>query len=227
MLLAALIGAMVVSRKEVKASERARPAALPRAQRDPLLLGLYCVLTRRNAIGILMGVELILNSANINYVAFARYGARRLRRPDVRDLRHHAGRGRGRDRPRDRARHLPDTSRPSTSSATDPLRAMSGASDRRSPLATCADPAAAAARRDRQRARRRDDSSAGSARARSARSPARRCGGVRSCSRSACFVQLAGLRAGAAPPARRPLPLDRRRHPAASTSPSPPTRCPP
>jgi NADH-quinone oxidoreductase subunit K len=36
-------------------------------------LGLYCVLTRRNAIGILMGIELILNSANINYVAFARY----------------------------------------------------------------------------------------------------------------------------------------------------------
>src|ERR1700682_2976062 len=38
-------------------------------------LGLYCVLTRRNAIGILMGVELILNSANINYLAFARYSA--------------------------------------------------------------------------------------------------------------------------------------------------------
>ena len=38
------------------------------------LMGLYCVLTRRNAVGILMGVELILNSANINYVAFARYG---------------------------------------------------------------------------------------------------------------------------------------------------------
>ena len=37
-------------------------------------LGLYCVLTRRNAIGILMGVELILNAANVNYVAFARYG---------------------------------------------------------------------------------------------------------------------------------------------------------
>jgi NADH-quinone oxidoreductase subunit K len=37
-------------------------------------LGLYTVLTRKNAIGILMGVELILNSANINYVAFARYG---------------------------------------------------------------------------------------------------------------------------------------------------------
>jgi NADH-quinone oxidoreductase subunit K len=39
------------------------------------LLGLYCVLTRRNAIGILMGVELILNSANINYLAFARYSS--------------------------------------------------------------------------------------------------------------------------------------------------------
>ncbi len=35
--------------------------------------GLFTVVTRRNAIGILMGVELILNSANINYVAFARY----------------------------------------------------------------------------------------------------------------------------------------------------------
>ena len=39
------------------------------------VLGLYCVLTRRNALGILMGVELILNSANINYLAFARYSS--------------------------------------------------------------------------------------------------------------------------------------------------------
>ncbi len=39
------------------------------------LAGFFCVLTRRNAIGILMGVELILNSANINYVAFARYSS--------------------------------------------------------------------------------------------------------------------------------------------------------
>jgi NADH-quinone oxidoreductase subunit K len=36
-------------------------------------LGLFCVVTRRNALGILMGIELVLNSANINYVAFARY----------------------------------------------------------------------------------------------------------------------------------------------------------
>ena len=38
-------------------------------------LGLYCVLTRRNAIGILMGIELVLNAANINYLAFSRYSA--------------------------------------------------------------------------------------------------------------------------------------------------------
>ena len=36
-------------------------------------LGVYCVLTRRNAVTILMGIELILNSANINFVAFARF----------------------------------------------------------------------------------------------------------------------------------------------------------
>ena len=36
-------------------------------------LGLFCVVTRRNALGILMGIELILNSANLNYVAFGRY----------------------------------------------------------------------------------------------------------------------------------------------------------
>jgi NADH-quinone oxidoreductase subunit K len=38
-------------------------------------LGLFTVLTRRNAISVLMGVELILNSANINYVAFAHYSS--------------------------------------------------------------------------------------------------------------------------------------------------------
>ncbi len=38
-------------------------------------LGLFTVLTRRNAIGILMGVELILNAANLNFVAFSRYGS--------------------------------------------------------------------------------------------------------------------------------------------------------
>ncbi|MCA9114353.1 MAG: NADH-quinone oxidoreductase subunit NuoK [Planctomycetaceae bacterium] len=35
--------------------------------------GVVCMATRRNAIGVLMGVELVLNGANINFVAFARY----------------------------------------------------------------------------------------------------------------------------------------------------------
>jgi len=38
-------------------------------------LGVFGVVTRRNAIMVLMGVELILNSANINFVAFSRYSA--------------------------------------------------------------------------------------------------------------------------------------------------------
>ena len=36
-------------------------------------LGLYGVMTRRNAVAILMGIELILNSANLNFVAFNRF----------------------------------------------------------------------------------------------------------------------------------------------------------
>jgi NADH-quinone oxidoreductase subunit K len=35
--------------------------------------GLFAILTRRNAIMVLMGVELVLNAANINFVAFSRY----------------------------------------------------------------------------------------------------------------------------------------------------------
>ena len=35
--------------------------------------GVVCIATRRNAIGVLMGVELVLNAANLNFVAFARY----------------------------------------------------------------------------------------------------------------------------------------------------------
>ncbi len=37
-------------------------------------IGLFGVLTRRNAIAILLGVELMLNAVNINLVAFWRYG---------------------------------------------------------------------------------------------------------------------------------------------------------
>ena len=37
-------------------------------------LGVLGVLTRRNAVNVLMGIELILNSANVNLVAFSRFG---------------------------------------------------------------------------------------------------------------------------------------------------------
>ena len=37
-------------------------------------LGIFGIVTRRNAIAILMGIELILNSANINFIAFNRFG---------------------------------------------------------------------------------------------------------------------------------------------------------
>lgn len=36
--------------------------------------GLVTVLLRRNAVGILIGMELMLNAANVNLIAFDRYG---------------------------------------------------------------------------------------------------------------------------------------------------------
>jgi NADH-quinone oxidoreductase subunit K len=38
-------------------------------------IGLFGVLTRRNAVGILLGIELMLNAVNINLVAFGRFHA--------------------------------------------------------------------------------------------------------------------------------------------------------
>lgn len=35
--------------------------------------GVVCMATKRNGIGVLMGVELVLNGANVNFVAFSRY----------------------------------------------------------------------------------------------------------------------------------------------------------
>ncbi len=37
-------------------------------------MGIYAIVTRKNAIQVLMGVELILNAANINFIAFTRFG---------------------------------------------------------------------------------------------------------------------------------------------------------
>lgn len=35
--------------------------------------GVVCMATKRNAIGVLIGVELVLNGANVNFVAFAHF----------------------------------------------------------------------------------------------------------------------------------------------------------
>jgi NADH-quinone oxidoreductase subunit K len=37
-------------------------------------LGIFGIVTRKNAVMVLMGIELILNAANINFVAFAKFG---------------------------------------------------------------------------------------------------------------------------------------------------------
>ncbi len=54
-------------------------------------IGLFVALSRRNAVGVLMGVELMLNSVNLNLVGFARFAdvAAADRRPGLRRLRHH------------------------------------------------------------------------------------------------------------------------------------------
>ena len=42
------------------------------------VLGIYGVMTRRNGIAVLMGIELILNAANLNFLAFAKFGGMNL-----------------------------------------------------------------------------------------------------------------------------------------------------
>ena len=39
-----------------------------------LTCGVVCMATKRNAVGVLMGVELALNAASLNFVAAARFG---------------------------------------------------------------------------------------------------------------------------------------------------------
>ncbi len=44
------------------------------------VLGVVCMATKRNALGVLMGVELVLNGANLNFVAF---GSKFLRKDSL------------------------------------------------------------------------------------------------------------------------------------------------
>ena len=70
--------------------------------------GLYGVLARRNAILVLMSVELMLNAVNLNLVAFDVWLARHpARRPGAHPLHHRHRRRRDRHRPGDRAARLP------------------------------------------------------------------------------------------------------------------------
>src|SRR5919112_1230465 len=46
-------------------------------------IGAYGVLSRRNAIAVLMGVELMLNAANLNFLAFWRFQAPTSMEPQV------------------------------------------------------------------------------------------------------------------------------------------------
>ena len=61
------------------------------------IIGVAGVLTRRNIIVIFMSIELILNAANLNFIAFSRYlhgngQPQRARRPDIHGV---CDRGRG------------------------------------------------------------------------------------------------------------------------------------
>ena len=134
-------------------------------------IGVYGVLARRNAILVLMAVELMLNAVNLNLVAFDVVAARRAaRRPGVHAVRHHHRRRRDRARPGDRAAGLPQpraprrrrAARAADRSREPPTRARTPR-DRRStsrvagavrwpPSSACfARPALAAARRCRSR----------------------------------------------------------------------------
>lgn len=46
-------------------------------------IGAYAALSRRNAIAVLMGVELMLNAANLNFVAFWRFTHPEAMEPQV------------------------------------------------------------------------------------------------------------------------------------------------
>jgi NADH:ubiquinone oxidoreductase subunit K len=46
-------------------------------------LGIIGVVARRNAVGLLISIELILNAANVNLVAFAKYAEKGVRLPGM------------------------------------------------------------------------------------------------------------------------------------------------
>ena len=74
-LLVVLIGAAYLARAKRRAEDVTELGLSPSSCSRAFLFvcGVVCMATKRNAIGVLMGVELVLNAANVNFVAFARY----------------------------------------------------------------------------------------------------------------------------------------------------------
>ena len=88
-------------------------------------IGVYGVLARRNAILVLMSVELMLNAVNLNLVAFDVWlRDELLGRPGLHAVRHHDRRRRGRSRAGDRAAGVPQPrdhpARPAATTCDDP-----------------------------------------------------------------------------------------------------------
>ena len=80
-----MIAPLVLATQAAETAQAAAPAAVQAGVSGSLssylavsgilfLLGVATILVRRNALYVLMGVELILNAANLNFVAFARFG---------------------------------------------------------------------------------------------------------------------------------------------------------
>ena len=44
-------------------------------------LGIVCVLTRKNAVAVMIGIELMLNAAGLNMIAFSRFGGEGVEGP--------------------------------------------------------------------------------------------------------------------------------------------------
>ena len=116
LLTAALIGAVIIAMHEKGETQVTPLAGYLLVSALLFAIGLAGALTRRNAILVLIGIELMLNAANLNFIAFWRYGPHpeAADRHDVRHLLHRRRRRRSRRRPRpylaSTATHAPPTS---------------------------------------------------------------------------------------------------------------------
>ena len=101
LLLAALVGSIIIAWPRSGEEDNAHDSLFPGiCCVSAALFALACigVLARRNAIAILMGVELMLNAVNINLIAFWRYLTPDVRWAGLGDVRADRGRGRSRRR---------------------------------------------------------------------------------------------------------------------------------